>query len=98
MMTDAIHRAEHARRLLDDDLLKEALETIKTQTQALFFELGTQARDEREFLHLMDKARQQFENVLLVMIAGGEVSRHEMLAEEHTKARLQAIQDQVRAR
>lgn len=97
-MTDAIHRAEHARRLLDDDLLKEALETVKTQTQGLFFELGTQAREEREFLHLMDKARQQFENVLKVIIAGGEVSRYEIMAEEHTKARLAAIQEQVRAR
>ena len=97
-MSDAIRRAEHAKRLLDDDLLKEALETIKTQTQALFFELGTQARDEREFLHLMDKARQQFENVLKVLIAGGEVSKYEMLAEEQTKARLTAIQDRVRQR
>lgn len=97
-MTDAIHRAEHARRLLDDDLLKEALETIKTQTQGLFFELGTQAREEREFLHLMDKARQQFENVLLVIIAGGEMSRYEMLAEDQTKARVAAIQERVRSR
>lgn len=97
-MSDAIHEAEHAQRLLDDDMLKGALLTLKTQTQALFFELPSNAAAEREYLHLMDKARQQFENLLRLIIAGGEVSKYELMAEEQTRARLAAIQERVRNR
>ena len=97
-MSDPIHRAEHAQRLLTDDLMVEALDTLKTQTQALFFELPSNAAAEREYLHMMDKARQQFENLLKLIIAGGEVSKYELMAEEQTKARLAAIQDRVRQR
>ena len=97
-MTDAIHRGEHAKRLLDDDLLKDALNTIKTQTQALFFELPSTAIAERERLHLLDKARQQFENLLNVLVAGGEVSKYELLADEQTKARADAVRERVRQR
>jgi hypothetical protein len=97
-MSEAIHRAEHAQRILSDDLVKEALETLKTQTQALFFELPSNAASEREYLHLMDKARQQFENLFKLIVAGGEVSKFELMAEEHTKARVAAIQDRVRQR
>ena len=98
LMSNAIQRAEHAKRLLDDDLLKEALETIKTQTQGLFFELASNQAEAREYLHLMDKARQQFENLLKVLIAGGEVSKYELMAEESTRARVSAIQERVRSR
>lgn len=97
-MSDAIHRADRAQRILDDDLVIEALQTIKTQTQALFFELPSNAASEREYLHLLDKARQQFENLFKLIIAGGEVSKYELMAEEQTKARLAAIQDRVRQR
>jgi hypothetical protein len=97
-MSEAIQKADHARRILDDDLVKFALSKIKTESQGLFFQLGSQAREEREFLHLMDRARQQFENVFLILIAGGDVSRHELAHEYHTQARLDAIRDRVRSR
>jgi hypothetical protein len=98
VMTDAIHRAEHAKRLLDDDLLKEALNTLKTETQALFFELPTGDAQAREKLHLMDKMRQQFENILTAIIVNGEVTQYGLLAEEHAKAAAQAIKERVRQR
>ena len=97
-MSDAMHKAEQARLILDNDLVKSALNHIKTETQALFFQLGSQAREEREMLHLMDRARQQFENVFMALIQAGEVSRHELLNEHHIKARLDAIQERVRSR
>jgi len=97
-MSDVIHRADQAKLLLDNDLIKFALDKIKTETQALFFQLGSQDREEREFLHLMDKARQQFENVFLVLIQAGELSRYELINEEHTKAKLRTINDMVRDR
>jgi hypothetical protein len=97
-MTDAIYRAEHAKRLLDDDLLKEALATLKTETQALFFELPTHDSVAREKLHLMDKMRQQFENILTAIVVNGEVEQHGLLAEAHAQAVADAIKDRVRQR
>ena len=97
-MSEAMHKAEQARLILDNDLVKFALDQIKTETQALFFQLPSQAREEREMLHLMDRARQQFENVFRVLISAGEVSRYELLDEQHTAARLEAINERVRSR
>ena len=97
-MSEAMHKAEQARLILENDLVKFALDQIKTETQAMFFQLGSQAREQREMLHLMDRARQQFENVFRVLISAGEVSRYELLDEQHTAARLAAISERVRSR
>lgn len=97
-MSDTLHRGEHAKRILEDSLVREALDTIKTQTQALFFELPSQASSEREFLHLMDRARQQFENYFRILIAGADVHKHEIMAEEHMQSRMAAIQARARDR
>lgn len=97
-MSDAIHRAEQAARLLNDDLLKEALQTLKTQTQALFFELPSNDTPALERLHMMDKMRQQFENILTAIIANGEVARHGLMAEAHAKAVADSIKERVRQR
>lgn len=97
-MSDAIHRAEHAKRLLNDELLKEALATIKAETQALFFELPTNDAPARERLHMLDKMRQQFENILTAVIANGEVVQHGLLAEAHAQAVADTIKERVRQR
>lgn len=97
-MSDAIHRAEHAKRLLDDDLLKEALSTLKTETQALFFELPTHDAQAREKLHMLDKMRQQFENILTAIVINGEVTQYGLLAEAHAQAVADAIKEKVRQR
>ena len=94
----AIHRAEHAARLLNDDLMQEALSTLKTQTQALFFELPTNDAQARERLHMLDKMRQQFENILTAIVANGEVVQHGLLAESHAQAVADAIKERVRQR
>lgn len=97
-VSDALHRGEHAKRILEDSLVREALETIKRETQGMFFALPSQASSEREFLHLMDRARQQFENYFQILIAGATVHRSEILAEDQMQARMDAIQARVRDR
>jgi hypothetical protein len=97
-MSDALHRAEQAERLLNDPLLSECLQTLKRETQELFFALGSQASQEREFLHLMDRARQQFEGLLVALIAHGKIERSAMLAEENTKLAAELIRERVRSR
>ena len=94
-MSDAIHRGEHAERLLADPLLREALDTIKSELQGLFFRLPESATSERERLHLMDRMRQQFEGYLTALIANAKIEQSEILAESHMKARIDAIRRQT---
>lgn len=90
-MLDATQRAQRAEQILSDPLVIEALSTVRESVRDLFFDLPADHKDAREMLHLMDRARQQFEGVFRLLIAGAAVDRHEMLQEEHTKARLNAI-------
>lgn len=90
-MSETIYRGERAAAIMADPLVSEALATIKEQTRALFFELKPEAAQQREFLHLMDRARQQFENYFLLLINEATVEKAEIMAEDHAKARLESI-------
>ena len=92
-----IARGKRAQTVLSDPLVAEALAHLKTSVCDLFFELPLDATKEREFLHLMDKARQQFEACFIVLINGAEISKHELMAVEHTAARVAAIRRSVAA-
>jgi hypothetical protein len=90
-----ISRAEQAKRVLEDPLVQEALTHLKTSTQAIFFDLPANAAQEREFLHLLDKARQQFEQCFTAILIDGEVTRRELLAERGMKEHLADIKRRV---
>jgi hypothetical protein len=92
----AMARGEHAKRILEDELVQGALSTIKAQVRDLVFELPLEATDKRQFLVLMDKAREQFERVFTLLISGAEVSKYELDAEANTQARLDAIREKAR--
>jgi len=66
-------------------------EAMKAGTRDAFFDLPPEAADKREFLHLMDRARQQFERVFILLINDAEVSGAELLEEQHAQARVEAI-------
>lgn len=91
----AIHRGERARAILTDPLVQEALRAIREGVRDTFFATPHDAAQQREFLHLMDRARQQFEGVFTLLIAGAEVSQYELTEEAHTKARLEAVNQRI---
>jgi len=93
MSDEAIAKGQHAERILTDPLVVEALTAIKNNVQSLFFELDGNAAKEREFLHLMDRARQQFELVFRLHISGLEVAKAELMQREHAQARLEAARN-----
>ena len=90
-----IHRAEHAKRILEDELVRDALAHLKESTRSLFFDLPANATQEREFLHLLDKARQQFEHCFTAILIDGEISRKELLAERGMREHLAEIKRKV---
>lgn len=91
-----IARGEHARRILEDELVQEVLEHLKSTIRNAVFELPVEAKEQREALFLMDRAREQFVSVFAALIQGAEVSKYELLAEENVKAKLEAIKEKVR--
>lgn len=91
MSAEAIRRADAAARIMADPMVIEALAAIKANVRDLFFELGSEQAQQREMLHLMDRARQQFEHVFALHIQGGEVSRHDLLNDAKLRASMDAI-------
>lgn len=91
----AINRGERAAAILNDPLVQEALQAVRDGVRDLFFATPPEAAQQREFLHLMDRARQQFEGVFTLLIAGAEVSRYELTEEAHTKARAASINERI---
>lgn len=94
---EAIYRAEQARRVMQDPMVREALDTIKTAVRDQVFDLPVEAIEQREKLVLMDKMRQQFEKYFELALSGGEVARRDLLNEQHTAMRLDAIRERARS-
>lgn len=97
-MSETIYQGEHAERILSDPLVKSALSDIAQATRDLFFDLPPEAREQREFLHLMDRARQQFEGYFYKLISGMKVEKSEILAEAHMRASVDAARRSAHAR
>ena len=93
----AMYRAAQAQRIVADPMVREALDTIKTAIRDQVFDLPVEAVEQREKLVLMDKMRQQFELYFELALSGGEVARRDLLAEEHTQSRLDAIREKARS-
>lgn len=92
---EIIARGERARALWNDETLQEALAVVKESTRGAFFALPIEAAEQLRFLNMQDKARQQFENVLQLLINNVDVSRAELLEQEHTAMRVDAINRRV---
>jgi len=95
--SEAMYRAESARRVMDDPMVREALETIKAVVRDQVFDLPSEAIEQREKLVMLDKMRQQFERFFEIAIHGGEVARYELDMERNTQTRLDAIREKARS-
>lgn len=80
-MTDAIQRAEHAKRLLDDDLVKEAL--VYMRATILGDWEATQPPDaaKREDLYQLRRAISRFEEFFRAVIESGAVEQERIRLE-----------------
>lgn len=100
-MTDreiVIAQGERARLLLQDPIISGALDTIREQTQALFFELRPEDSERMTKLVMLDRMRQQFVRVLTLLVNDAEVSKYELLDEQSTETRVREIERIARER
>ena len=93
-----VARAVRAKAILSDPMVQDALATLKSAVRDLFFETPPEAVEQREQLHLLDRARQHFESVFTAHILGGEVARASLLDDAQAEQALAAIQQRVKER
>lgn len=91
----AAHRADQAKRLLNDPLFAEARQTVEDQLKQLIVSLPLSARDEREQAVAILKGSEQFFRIFTLILNDYQLSNAELLQEEQLKARAAAIQERL---
>lgn len=71
-----ISRAEHAKRLLDDELLNEALEIIEKEVIAQWEAVPVRDTEGREELWKLYKTAKKFRGILHGVVNSGTLSAH----------------------
>lgn len=95
-MSDAQYRAEQAKRLLEDPLMKEARAVVEQALKDEILSLPLHERERREAAVAMLKGAEQFFRVLHLVIDGYKLEQAELTNEAQIQSRLQAIQERMR--
>lgn len=95
-MSDAQYRAEQAKRLLDDPLMKEARAVVEQALKDEILSLPLHERERREAAVAMLKGAEQFFRVFHLVIDGYKLERAELTNEAQIQSRLQAVQERMR--
>lgn len=95
-MSDAQYRAEQAKRLLDDPLMKEARAVVEQALKDEILSLPLSERERREAAVAMLKGAEQFFRVFHLVIDGYKLERAELTNEAQIKARYQETQERMR--
>lgn len=74
-MQSEINRAEHAQRLLDDELLRSALDAIKAEVVRTWVDCPQAEKDAKEALWQLMKTTDKFEFLLLGYIETGKLAK-----------------------
>lgn len=96
--TFTLSRAVRAHAVLSDPLVVEVLAAMRVAVVDLFFNTAAEDVAMRERLHMVDRARQQFEGAFRALIMGGEVEAHERRANQMAADALAEIQQRVKDR
>jgi hypothetical protein len=92
---EQIARGEHAKRLLEDPLLKEALGEVKQAVIDQWAALGVENRTQAEELKRLLWAAQQFERVFESLVAGATMMRAELLLDTNMETKRVAAKERL---
>lgn len=90
-----IQRAEHAKRILDDELVKHALAEIKQAVIDQWAALSVENKAQAEELKRLLWAGQQFEAIFESLIAGAAVARNELLLTQNMEIKRDAAKGRL---
>lgn len=91
----ALRNADAARLVLDNPLIAGALDTIEQNIIGLWADLPVEKREQAEELKRMLSAAKQFRACFEVAISGGEITRNELLAQDHMQNRMEASRKRI---
>jgi hypothetical protein len=93
---EEISRGEHAKRILDDELVKSAFADIEATIIGQWCELSVENKTQAEELKRLLWAANQFKAIFEVTIAGAAVAKNELLNAETMQIRAEAARERVR--
>lgn len=93
---DEITRAEHAKRLIDDELFQSAFADVEAAIIGQWCDLGVEAKGQAEELKRLLWAAKQFRAVFESTIAGAQVAKNELLSAENMQIKREAALERVR--
>ncbi len=91
-----IDRAEHAQRLLNDELLKDALKAIKDDVQRTWIDCPARDKDGKEALWQLAKTADKFETLLRGFIETGKLAKINLKAFEEQKGLIRRVTEWAR--
>jgi len=92
---EQIARGEHAKRLLNDPLLKEALAEIKQAIVDSWAALPVENTAQAEKLKHLLWASKQFESVFIAHVGGATIARNELLLDTNMQIKAEATQRRI---
>mgnify|MGYP001561026460 CR=1 FL=1 len=85
--TDLISKGEHAKRLLDDPVVTEALAVIERDIMEAFFTCPARDDEGRRQIQTNLRLARQFKGILLGAIERGRLAAHELREKEESIAK-----------
>lgn len=92
---EAIQRGDHAKRILDDELVKESLAEIELAVVDQWRALGVENKPQAEELKRLLWASQQFRAIFESLVAGATVARNELLLRENMEIKRDAAKGRL---
>jgi hypothetical protein len=92
---EEITRGEHAKRLLEDPLFKEAMDLVKQVVIDQWVALGVENKAQAEELKRLLWAANQFEAVFVSLMGGATIARDQLLSAESMQTKAEAVQRRI---
>jgi hypothetical protein len=92
---EEITRGEHAKRLLEDPLFKEAMDLVKQVVIDQWVALGVENKAQAEELKRLLWAANQFEAVFVSLMGGATIARNQLLSAESMQTKAEAVQRRI---
>lgn len=93
----AAARADAAKRIIDDPMVKEALQIIEDGITSAWKDLPARDVEGREHLHRLLQAKRRFETVFQIVLEDGAIVAADLKAEEERKSILTRVKERLNA-
>lgn len=94
---EALILAQRAKSILEDELVKNALDAIESSIVGQWKELGIESHGQAQELKRLLWAAQQFRRSFEVLVSGGTIAQNELLLEQNMNIKQEAALERIRS-